>query len=121
MMAGAYKLPSLISLVINRANIKHGHMYLRDGVKFFPADAIGGGNKRDLGIPIKLHVGSSQPVITDIDGVKKIFRSRSWEREFFERHGLREGQKIVVQKVAEREYHVFPAIDSAELNSAKHG
>lgn len=69
---------------INAANIRNKHIYLRGIRDFFPADAIGGGNRRSAAS--RLLTVSFEPgptVRTDIAGDKMILRDRKSVGQFF--------------------------------------
>lgn len=92
---------------ITNGNITNSHIYLRSFFERFPADAIGGSNratrgKRDLVI----QWGGAEPILTDLDGHKKFFRARGWIRAFYELHGARAGDRVVVEEVAPYRYRV---------------
>jgi hypothetical protein len=98
-----------IAIRLTQGNIRNGHVYLAGNRDFFPADVFGGANKEGgqgklltltfEGFPGKL-------VETDIASDKNIFRVRGVWREFFERHGLRGGDKIALERQSDYEYHV---------------
>ncbi|PIO98273.1 hypothetical protein [Pleomorphomonas carboxyditropha] len=71
----------------------------------FPKDLIGTGDEE---APRKalLDWGGGSPIKTDIDGQKKFFRDRSWQRSFFERSGARPGDQVVVEELAPYSYRV---------------
>jgi DNA polymerase III epsilon subunit-like protein len=86
---------------ITQGNIDNNHIYLRSFFDKFPADAIGGSN-RALAAQREIAVdwGGATVVMTDLDGAKRFFRKRGWIREFFDRHGARAGDMVVVKEVA---------------------
>jgi hypothetical protein len=98
---------------LTEANLKYDHFYLASISELFPSDSIGGGNESESGVPVEVHSGIEQPVMTDIAGDKMIFRRRAWVREFFETHNLAPGDTIVVERTRERRFHVYPARASA--------
>jgi hypothetical protein len=79
---------------------------------FFPQDAIGAATARDgTGAPLTLHfAGLPEPVETDIDGKKKIFRRRGPVGRFFAYHHLSTGDCIVIERLSAHEYRVFPGV-----------
>lgn len=92
---------------ITDGNIANNHIYLRSFFDRFPADAIGGSNKatrakRDLTIDW----GGAEPVQTDLDGQKRIFRARGWIGAFYQLHRARAGDRVVVEEIAAYRYRV---------------
>ena len=57
---------------------------------------------------IKLSYRDGVTIDTDIDGDEEIIRNRSGLKEFFKIHGLKPGDKIVIEKMATFEYNVYP-------------
>lgn len=90
-------------------NVRNQHIYLRDCMSLFPKDAIGGRND-DSVAPCKLeiHYGAGDPITSDIDGDKKIFRRRAWVAAFIEKHNLSEGDWIVLESTGPYRIHVYP-------------
>jgi hypothetical protein len=78
-------------------------------MELFPAESIGGSNESQSGMELEVHCGIAGPVFTDIAGDKKIFRKRSWVREFFQSHSLSVGSKIIIEKTGVNRYHIYPA------------
>lgn len=94
-------------VAITDANITYNHIYLGSFFHRFPSDVIGGPNKdtrakRDLTI----EWGGADPVQTDIDGKKKIFRARGWVRDFFRLHRARAGDRVTIEEIAPYRYRV---------------
>lgn len=67
-----------IVIGLTQGNINNNHVYLRNHLDFFPADAIGAANAQDRKrAMLTLHFeGLAEPVETDIAGDTKIFRCR---------------------------------------------
>lgn len=82
--------PMLVTLT--DANIRHGHIYLREVFDRFPADALGGNTRADAGRPVRLLFTGGRIIDTDIVTGKKIFRSRAW-RSWFVAQGARPGDQ----------------------------
>lgn len=99
------------TIVLTAGNIKNSHIYLRTLSDFFPRESIGGRNRSEnAGHPLTLVVrGISGLIETDIASDKRIFRSRGWCRKFFEAHGLRAGDSIVIRKLDDYRYEIYPA------------
>ena len=94
---------------ITQGNIDNNHIYLRSFFEEFPADAIGGSNRASAAQrEIAVDWGGNTVVMTDLDGAKKFFRKRGWIREFFDRHGVRAGDKVTVEEIAPYSYRVAP-------------
>jgi hypothetical protein len=93
---------------LTAGNLKNGHFYLRQHLDFFPDDAIGGTNRREAGVPVTVKFQPGAVVETDLAGGKHLFfRNRRATRDFFERTAAAEGDTVVVEKVAEREFLVW--------------
>lgn len=92
---------------ITQGNIDNHHIYLRSFFDKFPADAIGGSNRASAAQrEIAVDWGGETVVMTDLDGAKRFFRKRSWIREFFERHGARAGDMVMVEEIGPYSYRV---------------
>jgi hypothetical protein len=98
---------------IKGGNVRHNHLYLDSVIDLFPIDGIGGSSADSLGVAVEIHCGISAPVITDIAGDKNIFRRRSWVKEFFESHAIKEGDRVVIHRTAPRRFHIYPASSGA--------
>ncbi|MBU0508652.1 hypothetical protein KKH27_07445 [bacterium] len=76
-----------------------------DFADLFPADALSSEGRR--GVPVTLKTDLGFEIVSDIDGSKMQLRNRSkhrgWER-WTREHGLRVGDRIILQRVGEREY-----------------
>lgn len=83
--------PMLVTLT--DANIRHGHIYLREIIDRFPADALGGTTRADAGRPVRLYFTGGRTIDTDIVASKKIFRTRVW-RSWFGEQGAQAGDEI---------------------------
>jgi hypothetical protein len=93
-------------------------------IDFFPSDSIGGSNEEQAGKLFSIHVeGLDKEIQTDIDGSKKQFRKRCWQ-EFFDHHNLKVGDEVVIEKLADYEYKIYPKsndkIVSKEQNIAEY-
>jgi len=78
-------------------------------IEFFPPSSFGGSNiDAQASTLLEVHSGIGEPVFTDIAGDKKIFRKRAWVGEFYESHGLRAGDSVVIQHTGGHRYHVYP-------------
>ena len=102
---------------ITGPNLKHNHIYFSGHQDFFPHDCHGGSSKeKGIGRLLTLLVdGLPEPVRTDIatnssNGNMRsfVFRDRAWVRKFFEKHEIREGDVIAIERVDRYTYHVYP-------------
>lgn len=94
-------------VVLTDGNLRNNHFYLTSLMKLLPADAVGGKNIREAAPrSITVDWGGYSPVSTDIDGSKKIFRSRGWVAKFFAQNGARPGDKVRVHEVGPYQYQV---------------
>ena len=113
--------PDRIVIPLTQGNISNSHVYLARHLGFFPADAIGGPNKQaGQGTPLKLHFeGFPSTETTDITSDHKSFRIRKPWQKFFERHDLRAGDKVAIERISAYEYRVVP-IRSAQPGRSEH-
>lgn len=82
-------------------NIRNNHINLSRILNAFPQNVIGGKNKSEAAPrQIEIDWGGPQPVLTDIDGSKSIFRGRGWVRRFFAASGAQEGDYVVIVQTA---------------------
>lgn len=96
------------SVVLSSGNVRHNHIYLRGFFDMFPADVVGGSNRSEAAARELVVVwGEEKRVQTDLDGTKKIFRSRGWIRRFFEHSGAAPGDVVQVFQVDPYTYHVL--------------
>jgi hypothetical protein len=82
--------------VLSGGNIRNNHIKLAPLMHALPQDVIGGSSKAQIA-PRRLEIewGGSEPVTTDIDRTKSIFRARGWVRRFFEASGARENDIVI--------------------------
>ncbi len=86
---------------LSGGNIRNDHINLSIFLDAFPADVIGGKNKDDVAPrQIVIDWGGPQPVATDIDGTKSIFRKRGWVRRFFASSGAQEDDVVIITETA---------------------
>lgn len=82
-------------------NVRNNRISLSRILNAFPQDVIGGKNKSEAAPrQIEIDWGGPQPVLTDIDGSKSIFRGRGWVRRFFAASGAQEGDYVVITQTA---------------------
>jgi len=101
-------------ICVNAANLRANHLYLTGHADFFPADSYGAPTaKGTLGKLLRLDVpGLSAPVMTDIPTEagtgkpRRFFRKRAWVREFFQKHGIKPGDTIAIERVSSHRFRV---------------
>lgn len=100
-----------IVIRLTQGNLSNSHVYLRNHLDFFPADAIGAANAKDgEGKLLTVYfAGLAEPVETDITGDHKSFRCRGAWREFFAHHRLVEGDSVAIERQSAYEYRVVSA------------
>jgi hypothetical protein len=104
---------SLRTITLTDGNLNNGHIYLRSILDFFPPSSIGGENKSKIARSnLEIDWGGQELVITDIAGDKKIFRKRGWLRTFFSKNNLKAGDKVVIEKIDDKKYKIYPATTS---------
>lgn len=92
---------------LTEGNVANNHIYLRSFFDRFPADAIGGSNKASAAKrDITVDWGGGEPIQTDLDSAKKIFRARGWIGAFFKMNRATAGDRIVVEETAPYRYRV---------------
>jgi len=90
---------------LSGGNIRNNHFYLTDFIDRFPRDTIGGRNRSEAASrEISIDWGGPQPVLSDIDASKRMFRRRGWVGQFFEASDAREGDSVIV--TISSPYHV---------------
>ena len=97
-----------IIVEVTGGNVRNAHIYLREALGFFPADAIGGSNANEAAKAIRLRF-TGEEVETDIDGSKGIFRERASTRRFFEREHFEEGDLVLIEREGSRLYSISKA------------
>lgn len=103
-------------ICVNAANLRANHLYLTGHADFFPADCYG--SPTTSGTPgkmLRLDVdGLAEPVMTDIPTEAKsgkprrFFRKRAWVREFFEKHGIKPGDTISIERITAHRFRIAP-------------
>jgi len=95
---------------ITEAGTKSNYLTVTSIKEQFPPDAIGGENKKDAPVrTIKVHWGGDPVETYIVHGTGGwYFYSRGWEAKFFEKHNLRAGDKVVVERMEPYTFHVYP-------------
>jgi len=100
---------------ISASDIKNKKIRIAScGPYFFPEDVFGDSSSKNgkAGKNITLIVdGYEEPVKTDIPVDKKIFRSRSWVREFFKHHEIKPNDRLQIERISQRKYRIKPQND----------
>ncbi|GGE33722.1 hypothetical protein GCM10007276_08830 [Agaricicola taiwanensis] len=92
---------------LTAGNIRNSHIYLRDLFDRFPEEAVGGSNRHEKAArEVIVDWGGASPAQTDLDGSKKLFRSRGWIRTFFEANDASAGDRVQVQETGPYSYRV---------------
>jgi hypothetical protein len=103
-------------ICVNAANIREKHLYLTGHSDFFPADCYGASStKGPMAKLLRLDVdGLSAPVMTDIPTEvrsgkpRRFFRKRSWVGTFFQKHGIKPGDTIAIERISSHRFRVAP-------------
>ena len=91
---------------ITGGNLRNNHIYLRSALNLIPKDAVGGTKADDLGVPIKVSFEPGASVKTDLPSDKLFLRCRSEVGDFFARAGVKEGDFVVLTKLADRHFEI---------------
>ncbi len=85
-------------VTLTQGNIDNHHIYLREVFSALPPSCIGGSNARSLACDsLEIDWGHPERVVTDIDGIKKIFRKRGWVRSFLHQTEARAGDRVRIE------------------------
>jgi hypothetical protein len=96
-------VPEQRVVALSGGNVRNNHIYLP--LDFFPADAIGGGNKAAVADRLlRVEFKPGRVVHADIDGTKRILRDRTATGDFIARSGLKEGDRVVIRRIGAYEY-----------------
>lgn len=96
-------------ITLTGGNIRNSHLYLTKVMDMFPERNIGGANKSSLAAEnLVLEVAANKRFETDIDGKKKIFRSRAALKAFYETYDVSEGDKVVISTDGQGTYTLRP-------------
>ena len=106
----------LISITEANLKEKNKHIYISGHQDFFPKECHGQSNKKN-GIRKEMTLiveGLPERVRTDIgtNGTngkpRNFFRNRRWVREFFEKHEIKAGDVIAIERLSKYTYRVYP-------------
>lgn len=118
-----YSQSPKITIQLKKGDITHQYMSLRskENLKFFPEDSIGGRNEDQQGKLLSVYFeGLDEIVETDISSSTNYFRKRSEVRRFFNHHNLKEGDEIIIEKLSDYSYKVYPKLlpfdENKEIN-----
>ncbi len=92
---------------ITAGSVDNQYLNLNGAEFLIPKSTIGGTNEAELAdkeLTIQFSPGST--IQTDIAGDKMIFRKRTPVREFFELAGIREGDRIIFERLAPFHFRV---------------
>ncbi len=116
-------------IAITEANLKekNSHIYISGHHDFFPDECYGQSSK-EKGIRKEMTLiveGLTQPVKTDI-GIndtngkpRNFFRNRRWVRKFFEKHELKAGDVVAIERLDKYIYRVYP-FESKNVREGAH-
>ncbi len=101
---------------VTAANLRANHLYLTGHTDFFPADCYGASSSDKPATQLlRLDVaGLAEPVWTDIPTDSKtgkprrFFRKRSWVRLFFQKHGIKPGDTIAIERMDSHHFRITP-------------
>jgi DNA (cytosine-5)-methyltransferase 1 len=101
---------------VTEGNVRHHHLYLNGHVDFFPPECLGEANRKSgTGKELTLRVdGLPEEIRTDISrhgrgkSFHGFFRKRGWVRRFFQKHDLRAGDVVAIERTGEYSYRLYP-------------
>lgn len=100
-------------IAITNGNVENQHIYLSGHQDFFPKQSYGASNRsKGLGVNLNLRVdGLSTVIETDLaprGGNRYIFRKRGWVRKFFDKHDIKPGDVVAVERIGKFDYRIYP-------------
>ncbi|MBN1391272.1 MAG: DNA cytosine methyltransferase [Sedimentisphaerales bacterium] len=117
----------LIALTEANLKKKNHHIYISGHHDFFPKECHGQSDKKN-GVKKEMTLlveGLPKPVKTDIgtNGTngkpRDFFRRRRWVREFFEKHELKAGDVIAIERLSKYTYRIYP-FESKNVREGAH-
>ena len=98
-----------VFITLTGGNIRNNHIYLTKVMDLFPDNYIGGASKKEAAAEnLLLDVGGGKQFETDIDGKKKIFRSRVALKTFYQTYDVIIGDTVVITEISDGHYSVRP-------------
>jgi hypothetical protein len=111
-----FKESTTIVMVLSRGEVRNSYIRVKWILSWFPRDTILTKDNHDTCKLLTLDVqGFNQPIQTEIDGIKLIFRKRGWVRKFFKMHNLQVGDHTVIEKIDDYHYRI-----TAQKREIKH-
>lgn len=109
-------------LRVSQGNLNNNHITITGHLDFFPSDAFGDSNREGVGAkPVKIFLtGLGVSVETDIPKDKNIFRKRAPFGEFYRKHDIQPGDVLALERVATREYRLYPFQTRANRDHSWH-
>lgn len=100
--------PTRIEIELTDGNLRHDSIPIpADALDYLLEDASGNVAPRRA---LTLHLqGLKDPIHTDVDNAKRMISSRRW-RTFFERHGLRAGDRLAINRLSRTDFGVWPLL-----------
>jgi hypothetical protein len=101
-------------LRVTAGNLRQSHLYVNGHYDFFPADCFGGPRRATAASrPIELSLdGLDETISTDIARDAKtgkprgFFRARAAIRKFYQRHSVKAGTLLALERLGERRYRL---------------
>ena len=111
---------------ITAGNIGNGNMYLKPKAGFFPRECYGQSNRKNgVGHTLTVDIaGFARPVEVDLaprganDSLRCFFRPQKWLRQFFSQQGVREGDKVAVERTGKFAYRIHAVKDAPQTPPA---
>jgi DNA (cytosine-5)-methyltransferase 1 len=102
---------------VTAGNIRNSHIYITGHHDFFPSDCLGDSRRNGDGTGKIIRIfltGLNKTIETDIARdaktrtPRRVFRARTWVREFFEYHKIQTGDVLALERTGTREYRLYP-------------
>jgi hypothetical protein len=100
------KTDEWVDIQLTAGNVRNGHFYLRTAERLLPSDCIGGSNKSQAGVNIRVKFNPGMLLESDVAGDKMILRSRAQVRDFFGRTGAQAGDRLRFGRVGHHDFVV---------------
>lgn len=101
---------------VTAGNLRNHHIYVNGHYDFFPTDCVGAAKRQANGEGKSIEIvldGLDETVETDIGTEagngkpRRFFRGRWWVRKFFERHKVKTGDVLAMERLGERRYRLY--------------